>query len=159
MVQQQQQDAKSEAEVSIQGGSSSQYYFVQSPPHHHNNDDFLLCYSTDDPSPTHHHYHCSPATHHHSSRYSAASSTILDHLNLNSSANCPPFKYNHLQPNHHDITTTIINSQTTHHPHLRFYLVCFLFAFAILFASFSFILWASSFSYKPNILLKVSYLI
>lgn len=39
---------------------------------------------------------------------------------------------------------------------VKFYVVCFLFSFVVLFSIFSLILWAASLAYKPRIIVKVS---
>lgn len=41
---------------------------------------------------------------------------------------------------------------------VRFYVLCFLLSFVVLFSLFSLILWAASLSYKPRIIVKVSFI-
>lgn len=149
--------AKSDSEVTSIDASSPPrsprraLYYVQSPSHH---DLEKMSYGSSpcgSPRNYHYHYHCSPIHH------SRESSTSRFSASLKITRNPAPWKRlptasDHLQPQEDDD-----QDQQLHHPHsnFKFYVLCFLISFLLLFSIFSLILWAASTPYKPTIFVKV----
>ncbi|KAI3852248.1 hypothetical protein MKX03_028400 [Papaver bracteatum] len=122
-------------------------YYVQSPSQH---DVEKMSYgSSPMGSPTNHHYHCSPIHH------SRESSTTRFSASLNKNLRNPPTwkKINTI----HDDGDEDEDDDDFNGGHKdsgdvkRFYIVCFVFSFIVLFTVFSLILWGASRAYPPQI--------
>ncbi|XP_019165209.1 PREDICTED: uncharacterized protein LOC109161324 [Ipomoea nil] len=146
--------AKSDSEVTSFDASTPPrsprraLYYVQSPSHH---DLEKMSYGSSpcgSPRNYHYQYHCSPIHH------SRESSTSRFSASLKITRNPAPWKRlptasNHLQPQEDDDE----DQQDPYYP-FKFYVICFLFSFVLLFSIFSLILWAASTPYKPRIFVK-----
>ncbi|KAH7836234.1 hypothetical protein Vadar_033844 [Vaccinium darrowii] len=143
--------AKSDSETSIDASSPPRsprrpLYYVQSPSHSHHHDVEKMSYASSPfASPSHPQYHCSPIHH------SRESSTSLKH----------PAAWKRLQQQrrHSDDVDDEEDEDEEVGPGgrgsaMRFYLVCFVLSFMVLFTVFSLILWAASAPYQPQILVK-----
>ncbi|GAB4853106.1 hypothetical protein Ancab_017290 [Ancistrocladus abbreviatus] len=129
-------------------------YYVQSPSQH---DVEKMSYGSSPMGSPTHHYHCSPIHHSRESSTSRFSASL---------------KHHHHHPHHHH-RKKVHGRQLLHDDNddleeleeeegigeesghsVRFYVVCFIFSFTLLFTLFSLILWGASKSYKPHILVK-----
>ncbi|PSS21788.1 NDR1/HIN1-Like protein [Actinidia chinensis var. chinensis] len=147
--------AKSDSEVTSIDASSPPrsprrpLYYVQSPSQH---DVEKMSYgSSPFGSPAHHHYHCSPIHHSRESSTSRFSASGLKHH---------PAAWKRLQRLPHDGANDKDDDDDDSDDAggggqvMRFYVVCFVFSFVVLFTVFSLILWAASLPYKPKIFVK-----
>ncbi|VFQ78420.1 unnamed protein product [Cuscuta campestris] len=119
-------------------------YYVQSPSH---DPEKMSCGSSPCGSPTRQfQYHCSPIHH---SRESSTSrfSAYLNHKTAGRNVN-PPQPWRRLSPPSDPDDGGRLRSP------VKFYFLCFLFSFLVLFSIFSIILWAASTPYKPNVFVK-----
>ncbi|KAA8546152.1 hypothetical protein F0562_020954 [Nyssa sinensis] len=142
--------AKSDSEVTSIDASSPPrsprrpLYYVQSPSQH---DVEKMSYGSS-PFGSPHHYHCSPIHH------SRESSTSRFSASLKNPRHPAPWK--RIQPRHEadDDDDDDDGDDQGSGNHVRFYVVCFVFSFVVLFTIFSLILWAASTPYKPEIFVK-----
>ncbi|WMV55220.1 hypothetical protein MTR67_048605 [Solanum verrucosum] len=137
--------AKSDSEVT----SIDALYYVQSPSHSQQHDVEKMSYgSSPFGSPTHH-YHCSPIHH---SRESSTSmfSASLKNNQLAVWKRIPRTRnYDDNETGDDEEDADYDNGKS-----VRFYVLCFLFSFIVLFTIFSLILWAASLPFKPKIFVK-----
>lgn len=150
---------KSDSDMTSVGASSPPrpLYYVQSPSNH---DAEKMSYGSS-PFGSPHHYHCSPIHH------SRESSTSRFSASLKTSArNAAAWK--RLQRRNHDDADGVDEEEDNEYDEdderengeiKRFYVVCFVLSFIVLFSVFSLILWAASTSYPPEIFVKVRTLI
>ncbi|KAI3922486.1 hypothetical protein MKX01_006175 [Papaver californicum] len=125
-------------------------YYVQSPSQH---DVEKMSYgSSPMGSPTNHHYHCSPIHH------SRESSTTRFSASLNKNLRNPPtwkkFKTLHGDGDEDEDDDDFNGGYRDSGDVKRFYVVCFVFSFIVLFTVFSLILWGASGAYEPQISIK-----
>lgn len=154
--------AKSDSETSIDASSPPRsprrtLYYVQSPSHSHQDAEKMSYASSPFASPPHPHYHCSPIHH---SRESSTSRFSAAALKLNH-----PAAWKRLQQlRHHDGGEEDGEEEDDDDElgpgrgsAMRFYVVCFVLSFVVLFTVFSLILWAASAPYQPKIFVQVSF--
>ncbi|KAL3813980.1 hypothetical protein ACJIZ3_015248 [Penstemon smallii] len=147
--------AKSDSEVtSIEASTPPRsprrpLYYVQSPSHSQHDLEKMSYGSSPFGSPTHHfHYHCSPIHH------SRESSTSRFSKNPNG--------WRRMQRKYDEVGDEVAaededcdgEDEKGENGQVRFYVVCFLLSFVVLFTAFSLILWGSSLAYKPRIIVK-----
>ncbi|CAI9769779.1 unnamed protein product [Fraxinus pennsylvanica] len=150
--------AKSDSEVtSIEASTPPRsprrpLYYVQSPSHSQQDLEKMSYGSSPFGSPTHH-YHCSPIHHSRESSTSRFSASLKNPRNAVSGWRRLQRKYDEMgdqeDDEEHDVEDDVSDGGA-----LRFYVVCFLFSFVVLFTVFSLILWAASVPYKPKIIVK-----
>lgn len=149
---------KSESEVTSVDAYSpprsprrSTLYYVQSPSH---DPEKMSCGSSPCGSPTRQfQYHCSPIHH---SRESSTSrfSAYLNNKTAGRNVNPPPPPWKRLSPpSDPDLLRGDDGGGRLRSP-VKFYILCFLISFLILFSVFSIILWAASTPYKPKVFVK-----
>ncbi|XP_058191442.1 uncharacterized protein LOC131308520 [Rhododendron vialii] len=150
--------AKSDSETSIDASSPPRsprrtLYYVQSPSHSHHDAEKMSYASSPFASPPHPHYHCSPIHH---SRESSTSRFSAAALKLNH-----PAAWKRLQQRrHHDGGEDDGAEEDDDElgpgrgSAMRFYVVCFVLSFVVLFTVFSLILWAASAPYQPKIFVQ-----
>ncbi|PIN25722.1 hypothetical protein CDL12_01516 [Handroanthus impetiginosus] len=132
-------------------------YFVQSPSHSQQDLEKMSYGSSPFGSPTHHfHYHCSPI--HHSresstSRFSASLKYPRHSGGLGGGWRRMQRKYNEVDEEEDDGEGEG-EDERDDGGQVKFYVICFLFSFVVLFTIFSLILWASSLAYEPRIIVK-----
>ncbi|CAK9175545.1 unnamed protein product [Ilex paraguariensis] len=121
-------------------------YYVQSPSQH---DLEKMSYGSS-PFGSPHHYHCSPIHH------SRESSTSRFSASLKNTARNPPAwkRINRSHEEDGDEEEDDDGDGEESASHVRFYVLCFVFSFVVLFTIFSFILWAAHVPYKPKIFVK-----
>ncbi|XP_059647417.1 NDR1/HIN1-like protein 1 [Cornus florida] len=124
-------------------------YYVQSPSQ---NDVEKMSYGSSplaSPTPNYH-YHCSPIQH---SRESSTSRFSASLKNPNSRHLAT---WKRIQPRHDgdEGEDDDDSDGENNEKHLRFYVLCFVLSFVVLFTIFSLILWAASVPYKPKIFVK-----
>ncbi|GAB2267799.1 hypothetical protein Dimus_002774 [Dionaea muscipula] len=138
-------------------------YYVQSPSQH---DVEKMSYGTSSPmgSPGHHHhYHCSPIHHSRESSTSRFSASLKGGGGHHRNALAWK-KVNGREPDDGVGDDGVDEDDDDGHEKgrgghsLRFYGVCFVLSFTVLFAMFSLILWGTSKSYEPHVLVKVFFL-
>ncbi|KAL3324431.1 hypothetical protein AABB24_038535 [Solanum stoloniferum] len=140
--------AKSDSEVT----SIDALYYVQSPSHSQQHDVEKMSYgSSPFGSPTHH-YHCSPIHHSRESSTSRFSASLKNNQlavwkRIPRTRNCDDNETGADDDDEEDVDYD--NGKS-----VRFYVLCFLFSFIVLFTIFSLILWAASLLYKPKIFVK-----
>ncbi|KAK4337867.1 hypothetical protein RND71_042354 [Anisodus tanguticus] len=138
--------AKSDSEVTSIDASSPPrsprrpLYYVQSPSHSQHDVEKMSYRSSPFGSPAHH-YHCSPI--HHSRESSTSRSNHLAVWKRIPRTN---------DDDHDD--TGADEDDMSDQGNVKFYVLCFLFSFLVLFTIFSLILWAASLPYKPKIFVK-----
>nr|DAD46642.1 TPA_asm: hypothetical protein HUJ06_016579 [Nelumbo nucifera] len=145
--------AKSDSEVTSIDASTPPrsprrpLYYVQSPSQH---DLEKMSYGSSPLGSPQHHYHCSPIHH------SRESSTSRFSASLKQPRNPAAWKKinQHLDDDDDDENDDGIGDRGSGNL-ARFYVVCFVFSFAVLFTVFSLILWGASKPYKPKISIKV----
>ncbi|XP_010266959.1 PREDICTED: uncharacterized protein LOC104604355 [Nelumbo nucifera] len=144
--------AKSDSEVTSIDASTPPrsprrpLYYVQSPSQH---DLEKMSYGSSPLGSPQHHYHCSPIHH------SRESSTSRFSASLKQPRNPAAWKKinQHLDDDDDDENDDGIGDRGSGNL-ARFYVVCFVFSFAVLFTVFSLILWGASKPYKPKISIK-----
>ncbi|XP_059295555.1 uncharacterized protein LOC132048892 [Lycium ferocissimum] len=148
--------AKSDSEVTSIDASSPPrsprraLYYVQSPSHSQQHDVEKMSYGSSPFGSPAHHYHCSPI--HHSresstSRFSASLKNPIRNHQLAVWKRIP--RTNDDDPDEDNDDDDDGKSNV-----MRFYMLCFLLSFIVLFTIFSLILWAASLPYKPKIFVK-----
>lgn len=147
--------AKSDSEVTSIDASSPPrsprrpVYYVQSPSQH---DVEKMSYGSSPFASPPHHYHCSPIHH---SRESSTSRFSLS-ASLKHPRNPTAWRRLHRRNDDGDGDENDEEEQSFDGGYaLRFYVLCFVFSFVVLFTIFSLILWAASTPYKPEIFVKV----
>lgn len=154
--------AKSDSEVtSIEASTPPRsprrpLYYVQSPSHSHHDLEKMSYGSSPFGSPAHHyqyHYHCSPIHH---SRESSTSRFSASLKNPNKSV---ALGWKRIEGGNQEVDDEEDDDDQSQDlrddkGQLRFYVVCFLFCFVLLFSIFSLILWAASVPYKPKIFVR-----
>ncbi|XP_010313063.2 uncharacterized protein [Solanum lycopersicum] len=145
--------AKSDSEVTSIDACSPRraLYYVQSPSHSQQHDVEKMSYgSSPFGSPTHH-YHCSPIHHSRESSTSRFSASLKNNQ-------LAVWKRIPGTNNDEDNEAEAENGEDVDYDNnsksVKFYVVCFLFSFIVLFAIFSLILWAASLPYKPKVFVK-----
>lgn len=156
--------AKSDSEVtSIEASTPPRsprrpLYYVQSPSHSHHDLEKMSYGSSPFGSPAHHYqyqYHCSPIHH---SRESSTSRFSASLKNPNKSV---ALGWKRIDGGNQEVDDDEDDDDQSEDlrdddkGQLRFYVLCFLFCFVLLFSIFSLILWAASVPYKPKIFVKV----
>ncbi|CAA3005096.1 Late embryogenesis abundant [Olea europaea subsp. europaea] len=150
--------AKSDSEVtSIEASTPPRsprrlLYYVQSPSHSQQDLEKMSYGSSPFGSPTHH-YHCSPIHHSRESSTSRFSASLKNPKSAVSGWRRLQRKYDEMGDQEDDEGHEDEDDRSDGGA-LRFYVVCFLFSFVVLFAAFSLILWAASVPYKPEIIVK-----
>ncbi|KAG5577008.1 hypothetical protein H5410_057142 [Solanum commersonii] len=140
--------AKSDSELT----SIDALYYVQSPSHSQQHDVEKMSYgSSPFGSPTHH-YHCSPIHHSRESSTSRFSASLKNNQ-------LAVWKRIPRTRNYDDNETRADDDEEEDVDYdngksVRFYVLCFLFSFIVLFTIFSLILWAASLPFKPKIFVK-----
>ncbi|XP_043714169.1 NDR1/HIN1-like protein 1 [Telopea speciosissima] len=119
-------------------------YYVQSPSQH---DVEKMSYGSS-PLGSPHHYHCSPIHH------SRESSTTRFSASLKNPKNATAWKKMHGEHDDGDEDDDDDAGRWDSGDVKRFYVICFVFSFVVLFTVFSLILWAASKPYKPKISIK-----
>ncbi|XP_042513008.1 uncharacterized protein LOC122087939 [Macadamia integrifolia] len=120
-------------------------YYVQSPSQH---DVEKMSYGSS-PMGSPHHYHCSPIHH------SRESSTTRFSASLKNPRNATAWKKIHRELDEGDKDNDDEDASPWDSGDVkRFYVVCFVFSFVVLFTVFSLILWGASKPYKPIISMK-----
>ncbi|KAG8368031.1 hypothetical protein BUALT_Bualt15G0002900 [Buddleja alternifolia] len=159
---------KSDSEVtSIEASSPPRsprrpLYYVQSPSHSQNDLEKMSYGSSPFGSPTHHHfqYHCSPI--HHSresstSRFSASLKNPRYSGGVGGGWRRMQRKYDEVgNIEEEDDGEGDVEGERNNDDggQVKFYVVCFLFSFVVLFTIFSLIIWAASSAQKPRIIVK-----
>ncbi|KAJ4963265.1 hypothetical protein NE237_023204 [Protea cynaroides] len=146
--------AKSDSEVTSLDASSPPrsprrpLYYVQSPSQH---DVEKMSYASS-PMNSPHHYHCSPIHH------SRESSTTRFSASLKNPRNTTAWKKMHRELDEGDEDDGDDDDDDVGRNDsgnvVRFYVLCFLFSFIVLFTVFSLILWGASKPYQPKISMK-----
>ncbi|KAL2476921.1 Late embryogenesis abundant protein [Forsythia ovata] len=150
--------AKSDSEVtSIEASTPPRsprrpLYYVQSPSHSQHDLEKMSYGSSPFGSPTHH-YHCSPIHHSRESSTSRFSASLKNPRNAVSGWRRIQRKYDEMG-DEEDNEERNVEDDRSDGGNLRFFVVCFLFSFVVLFTVFSLILWAASVPYKPKIIVK-----
>ncbi|KAL8556553.1 hypothetical protein ACS0TY_004124 [Phlomoides rotata] len=136
-----------------------QLYYVQSPAHSQHDPEKMSYGSSPFGSPAHHfHYHCSPI--HHSresstSRFSASLKNPGNSVGVGGGWHRMQRKYNEVGDTEDEEEEGGEGKDEGDDGALvRFYVVCFVLSFVVLFSVFSLILWAASLSHKPRIIVK-----
>ncbi|GFQ06701.1 hypothetical protein PHJA_002814100 [Phtheirospermum japonicum] len=121
-------------------------YYVQSPSHSHNDLEKMSYGSSPFGSPAHHHfqYHCSPIHHSRESSTSRFSASLKNPKSFR--------KYN--EAGEEEDEDDDEDGRENGGQLMRFYVVCFVLSFVVLFSIFSLILWAASLAYKPSVIVK-----
>ncbi|XP_042507002.1 uncharacterized protein LOC122083311 [Macadamia integrifolia] len=142
--------AKSDSEVTSLDASSPPrsprrpLYYVQSPSQ---NDVEKMSYGSS-PLGSPHHYHSSPIHH------SRESSTTRFSASLKNPRNVTAWKKIHREIEEGEDEDDVDASSKGSGEVARFYVICFVFSFVVLFTMFSLILWGASKPYKPKISIK-----
>ncbi|KAL3624358.1 hypothetical protein CASFOL_033174 [Castilleja foliolosa] len=156
---------KSDSEVSMSIEASTpprsprrQLYYVQSPSHSQNELEKMSYGSSPFGSPTHHHfqYHCSPIHHSRESSTSRFSASLKNPKSLVGGGGGwrrMQRKYDEAGVEEEDEDDEEDGSGNGGEL-MRFYVLCFVLSFALLFSLFSLILWAASLAYKPTVIVK-----
>ncbi|XP_073313754.1 uncharacterized protein [Primulina huaijiensis] len=152
--------AKSDSEVtSIEASTPPRsprrpLYYVQSPSHSQHDLEKMSYGSSPFGSPAHHfQYHCSPIHHSRESSTSRYSASLKNPRNLGGGWKRMQRKYDELGDEEgEDVEGD--EGDMKDGGQVRFYAVCFLFSFVVLFSTFSLILWGASLAYKPRIIVK-----
>ncbi|KAL6514170.1 hypothetical protein OROHE_019157 [Orobanche hederae] len=133
-------------------------YYVQSPSHSQNDIEKMSYGSSPFGSPTHQHfhYHCSPIHHSRESSTSRFSASLKNPKNTGGGWRMMQRKYNEVGDEGDDNDEEECEGEGGRNGgvHVRFYVVCFLLSFVVLFSIFSLILWAASLGYQPRIIVK-----
>ncbi|KAF8410338.1 hypothetical protein HHK36_002865 [Tetracentron sinense] len=141
--------AKSDSEVTSLDASTPPrsprrpLYYVQSPSQH---DVEKMSFGSSPLGSPHHHYHCSPIHH------SRESSTTRFSASVKNPRNAAAWKKIHRELDDDDDDDDDDNKGSG--SLARFYVLCFIFSFVVLFTLFSLILWGASKPYKPKISVK-----
>ncbi|XP_043710769.1 uncharacterized protein LOC122659723 [Telopea speciosissima] len=141
---------KSDSEVTSLDASSPPrsprrpLYYVQSPSQH---DVEKMSYGSS-PIGSPHHYHSSPIHH------SRESSTTRFSASLKNPRNVTAWKKIHRDVNEEEDEDDVVAGGRSSGEVARFYVLCFIFSFVVLFTVFSLILWGASKPYKPKISIK-----
>lgn len=142
--------AKSDSEVTSIDASSPPrsprrpLYYVQSPSQH---DAEKMSFGSS-PFGSPHHYHCSPIHHSRESSTSRFSASLRNPRN-------PGTSWKKIQRQLDDDEEDEDDGDARGSADLaRFYVICFIFSFIVLFTVFSLILWGASKPYKPKIIVK-----
>ncbi|GER50212.1 late embryogenesis abundant protein [Striga asiatica] len=128
-------------------------YYVQSPSHSHNDLEKMSYGSSPFGSPAHHHfhYHCSPIHHSRESSTSRFSVSLKNPKNAAGGWRLMQRKYSEIDEEEEEDGG---DDGEAAGGQLRFYAVCFVLAFVVLFSIFSLILWGASLAYRPRIVVK-----
>ncbi|KAL6546151.1 hypothetical protein OROGR_010025 [Orobanche gracilis] len=132
-------------------------YYVQSPSHSQNDLEKMSYGSSPFGSPTHphFHYHCSPIHHSRESSTSRFSASLKNPKNTGGGWRMMQRKYDEVGDEGDDDDEECEGDGGRNGGgHARFYVVCFLLSFVVLFSIFSLILWAASLGYQPRIIVK-----
>lgn len=132
-------------------------YYVQSPSHSHHDLEKMSYGSSPFGSPAHH-YHCSPIHHSRESSTSRFSASLKNPARNQLTAWKRIPRTNDDDPADEDVNDDELgedDGKSDDEGNVRFYMLCFLFSFVVLFTIFSLILWAASVPYKPKIFVKV----
>ncbi|KAL7118465.1 hypothetical protein ACP275_02G003100 [Erythranthe tilingii] len=134
-------------------------YYVQSPSHSQQDLEKMSYGSSPFGSPTHHfQYHCSPIHHSRESSTSRFSASLKNPRNSGGIGG----GWRRMQRKYDEVGDEVeedeegddVEDERDNGGQVKFYVVCFLFSFVLLFTVFSLILWASSLAYKPKIIVK-----
>ncbi|XP_009607708.1 uncharacterized protein LOC107817824 [Nicotiana tabacum] len=154
--------AKSDSEVTSIDASSPPrsprrpLYYVQSPSHSQHDLEKMSYGSSPFGSPAHH-YHCSPIHHSRESSTSRFSASLKNPARNQLTAWKRIPRTNDDDPADEDVNDDELgedDGKSGDEGNVRFYVLCFLFSFVVLFTIFSLILWAASVPYKPKIFVK-----
>ncbi|PIA32912.1 hypothetical protein AQUCO_04300097v1 [Aquilegia coerulea] len=121
-------------------------YYVQSPSQSQHDGEKMSYGSSPIGSPAHY-YHCSPI--HHSRE---SSSTTRFSASIKNPRNLSTWKKIHTQIDEDDEDEHVEEFGIRNNP--KFYAICFVFCFIVLFSFFSLILWGASKPYEPKISVK-----
>ncbi|KAK6916785.1 Late embryogenesis abundant protein, LEA_2 subgroup [Dillenia turbinata] len=121
-------------------------YYVQSPSHH---DVEKMSYGSSPMGSPSHHYHCSPIHHSRESSTSRFSASLKQPRNPTGWKKLHQGVIDNIE-DEEDVKESGGNNGNA----IRFYIVCFVLSFIVLFSVFSLILWGASKAYKPDILVQ-----
>ncbi|KAK4401343.1 hypothetical protein Sango_0875000 [Sesamum angolense] len=133
-------------------------YYVQSPSHSQHDLEKMSYGWSPFGSPTHHfQYHCSPIHHSRESSTSRFSASLKNPRNSGGGVGGwrrMQRKYDEVGDEAEEDEEGEGEDEGKDGGQMRFYAVCFLLSFVLLFSIFSLILWAASLAYKPRIIVK-----
>ncbi|KAL2254923.1 uncharacterized protein LOC105169831 [Sesamum indicum] len=133
-------------------------YYVQSPSHSQHDLEKMSYGWSPFGSPTHHfQYHCSPIHHSRESSTSRFSASLKNPRNSGGGVagwRRMQRKYDEVGDEAEEDEEGEGEDEGNDGGQMRFYAVCFLLSFVVLFSIFSLILWAASLAYKPRIVMK-----